>query len=98
MLYKVNEKNQLGTLIGHVNLDLEDFVNEDCINSGKKDDMLDLKKVGKCDIYVYSGEGPNEHFHIIGSGFEACVRIYSAVFFPHEDNHKLLSKKRIVKS
>jgi hypothetical protein len=81
-------------LIGTIRLD-NNVLLEDRINSD--DDKLRLKKVGLCNVYVYSGEGPNPHFHIKGENFEACVKIYEAEFFSHADYHCELSKSNCSK-
>ena len=75
-------------LIGTFNFD--DIILEDRINTN--DDKLKLKKAGKCNVLVYSGEGPIPHFHIKGDNFETCIKIYSAEFFAHANYHYELSK------
>lgn len=74
----------IGTLI------FDEIILEDRINTN--DNKLKLKKAGKCNVLVYSGEGPIPHFHIKGDNFETCVKIYSAEFFAHTDHHYELSK------
>ncbi len=91
MIYYVNEKNQVGTLIGKI--EFNSIIDEAKINTD--DSYLNLDGPGACNVYVFAKEGANEHFHIKSTNgkFETCVRIYSAQFFCHDDmKHKALSK------
>lgn len=43
------------------------------------------KGINKCKVEVYSGEGPNPHFHLfnLSGDFHMCALIYSANYFSH---------------
>ena len=57
------------------------------------------KKVIDYGIYVYSGEGPVPHFHIIsndgGREFDGCMCIYEAKFFDHGVHTSILNSKEL---
>lgn len=46
---------------------------------------LNIKKIGKCKVEVYSGEGAIPHFHMSNAdkSFSSCVCIYSPNYFSH---------------
>ena len=75
-------------------------VNETALNEERIDNNnLDLKKIGTCKIYVYSGEGPIPHCHLIPDNptklfAEACIRLDSCDYFPHGYKTSTLSSKQ----
>lgn len=67
-------------LIGEI--EFTETLNEKTIK-GSSD--LNMKKIGKCKVEVYSSEGPIPHFHISNGdkSFTSCVCIYSPNYFSH---------------
>lgn len=59
---------------------------------------LDLKKIGKCKINIYSGEGQIAHFHIEKDGFCCCVCLNHNKYFIHpgkEDTLNSTARKKL---
>ncbi len=78
-------------LIGTIDLSTEELINEDC--TGR---INFSNKIGECQVYVYSNEGPIPHFHLIAKdGNEACICIYEPLYFNHgRKTMRLNSKQR----
>lgn len=73
-----------GELIGSI--DFGFILNEEQVRSSKGQGMLSFKKIGICEVWVYSGEGQIPHFHIVkdnGTEEDCCVCIYSNTYFDH---------------
>ena len=46
--------------------------------------LPNLKKMGKCEVHVYSNEGPVPHFHLkSNNGNEICICIFDNRYFTH---------------
>lgn len=72
------------------------FINE--ANMALKNDFNELKLDGiNTSVYVYGGEGPISHFHLINIKGEACVKITSAEQFNHNNKQKMLLNKKEAK-
>ena len=72
------------------------FINE--ANMALKNDFNELKLDGiNTSVYVYNGEGPIPHFHLINSKGEACIKITSAEQFNHNNKQKMLLNSKEAK-
>lgn len=67
--------------------------------------LYEMAQIGKFDsfeIWIYGGEGPIPHFHLISQkfpDFEACIKIEKVEYFHHSGKEGILNskeKKRLV--
>lgn len=85
-----------GDLIGSINFGV--ILNEEQVRSARGQGMLTFKKVGICEVQVYSGEGQVPHFHIVknnGKEKDCCVCIYTNTYFDHGTHVDLLNNNQL---
>ncbi len=75
--------------LGEINFDV--ILKEELIN------FVDIPKLGKIKIYVYSAEGKHPHMHLVNESidFEACLMLYEPKYFIHGNKIGTFNSKQL---
>lgn len=88
MIHKIKDERDQPGIVGMIDFSIiEDTIMEIGIE-------IDDKKLGVCTAYVYPGEGPVPHFHLVSKEKEICICLYEPKYFSH-GKHKLNPKDRL---
>lgn len=91
-----NELNNENNILFSYEIEFSEDINEQEIIGNEP---FNPKKIGRCKVMVYGGEGNIPHFHIesLNRTFSTCICIYSNNYFSHGDKYKdeFNSKQRV---